>query len=76
MTYRVSPETLANDDLRKHHHQEKPTWRQSFDALLARVQANSMQISSDEIEADISVAAEEAKKLRHLPDAMRDEQSA
>ena len=35
-----------------------------FDALLARVQANSEQYSSEEIEADITVAAQEVKELR------------
>ena len=61
---KVSPDTLADDTLRRYLHQEEPTWRQSFDALLARVQANSEQYSSEEIEADITVAAQEVKELR------------
>jgi hypothetical protein len=55
---------VADDALRRYLHQEEPTWRQSFDALLARVQANSAPFSSDEIEADITAAAEEVKELR------------
>lgn len=61
---KVSPDTLADDALRRYLHQEEPTWRQSFEALLARVQASSVQFSSDEIEADITAAAEEVKGLR------------
>jgi hypothetical protein len=61
---KVAPETLADDALRKYLRLEEPTWRQSFDALLARVQGNSEQYRSDEIEADITAAAEEAKELR------------
>ena len=49
----ISPGTLADDTLGRHLHLEEPVWRQSFDVLLARVQANLMQVSSDEIEADI-----------------------
>lgn len=60
----VSSDTLANDSLVANVQQEAPTWRQSFDALLARVQANSEQNSSEEIEADITAAAEEVKELR------------
>lgn len=60
----VSPDTLANDPIVGNVQQEVPTWRQSFDALLARVQANSKQYSSEEIEADITAAAEEVKELR------------
>jgi len=61
---KVAPETLADDALRRYLRQEEPIWRQSFDALLARVQANSEQFSSGEIEADITAAAEEVKELR------------
>jgi predicted transcriptional regulator len=61
---KVSPDMVADDALRRYLHQEEPTWRQSFDALLARVQANSAPFSSDEIEADITAAAEEVKELR------------
>ena len=46
---KVSPDTLADDALRRYLHQEDPTWRQSFDALLTRVQANLEQYSSEEI---------------------------
>lgn len=60
----VSPDTLADDTLGRHLHLEEPVWRQSFDALLARVQANAEQFSSEEIEADIIAAAEEVKELR------------
>ena len=55
---------LADDVLGRHLRLEEPTWRQSFDALLARVQANSEQYSAEEIEADITAAAEECKELR------------
>lgn len=60
---KVPPDTVADDALRRYLHQEEPTWRQSFEALLVRVQANSVQFSSDEIEADITAAAEEVKEL-------------
>ena len=62
----VSPDTLADSTLRRYLCQEEPTWRQSFDDLLARVQAFSAQYSSEEIEADITVAAEEVKELRRV----------
>lgn len=55
---------LMNDSLRRYLHLEEPTWRQSFDALLARVEANSEQFTSAEIETDITAAAEEVKELR------------
>jgi hypothetical protein len=61
---KVAPETLADDALRRYLHLEEPGWRYAFDALLARVQANSEQFSSEEIEADITAAAEEVKELR------------
>lgn len=61
---KVAPEALADDALRRYLHLEEPTWRQSFEALLARIQANSEPFSSEEIEADITVAAEEVKDLR------------
>ncbi len=60
----VSPDTLADSTLRRYLRQEEPTWRQSFDALLTRVQAHSAQYDSAEIEADITVAASEVKELR------------
>ncbi len=61
---RVSPDSLANDALRRYFGQEEPAWRQAFDALLARVQVHSLQYTSEEIEADITAAAEEVKELR------------
>lgn len=61
---RVPPDTVADDALRRYLHQVEPTWRESFDALLARAQASSEQYSSKEIEADITAAAEEVKELR------------
>jgi formate dehydrogenase maturation protein FdhE len=60
----ISPDTLTDDALRRNVRQEEPTWRQSFEALLAQMQANAEQYSSEEIEADITVAAEEVKELR------------
>jgi soluble cytochrome b562 len=48
--------------------EEKPTetqqWRQAFDALISRVQARTSQFSSEEVEADITAAANEVKELR------------
>lgn len=61
---KVAPEALADDVLRRYLRLEEPTWRQSFDALLARVEANSERFTSEEIEADITAAAEEVKELR------------
>ncbi|HSN75088.1 MAG TPA: hypothetical protein VL334_08360 [Anaerolineae bacterium] len=60
----ISPDTLADDVPDHHLRLDEPTWRQSFDALLARLQANAEQYSSEEIEADITVAAEEVEELR------------
>jgi hypothetical protein len=37
MTYIVPPQTLADDAQLENQHREEMTWRQSFDALLARV---------------------------------------
>lgn len=61
---RVSPEVLADDALRSYLKLTEPTWQQSFAALLARVQSNSSQYQSEEIEADISAAALETKEAR------------
>jgi hypothetical protein len=61
---KVAPEALADDVLRRYLRLEESGWRHAFDALLARVQANSEQYSSDEIEADVTAAAEEVKELR------------
>ena len=47
MTNKVTPETLADDAQSENQHREEPTWRQSFDALLAWVQANSIKVSSE-----------------------------
>ena len=60
----ISLNTLADDLFGRHLRLEEPSWRHAFDALLARVQANSEQFSSEEIEADIAAAAEEVKELR------------
>lgn len=60
----ISSNTLASDAISGNLQQEVPTWRKSFDALLARVQVKSEQYSSDEIEADITAAVEEVKALR------------
>lgn len=64
LSAKVTPDMVTDDALRRYLHQEEPTWRQSFDALLERVQANPEQYSSEEIEADITAAAEEVKELR------------
>jgi hypothetical protein len=59
-----TPDTLAEDLLRRSLTTETQQWRESFDALIRRVQARTSQFSSEEIEADITVAAEEVKELR------------
>ncbi len=61
---KVSPDRLADDALRKYLREEESSWRDAFDALLQRVQTNSAWYSSEEIEADITAAAEEVKELR------------
>ncbi len=59
-----TPDALAERLLLRSLTLEMQQWRQSFDALVERIQTRSAHFASDEIEADITVAAEEAKESR------------
>jgi predicted transcriptional regulator len=61
---RTSPDTLAEDALRRQLGLAEPRWQQASDRLLAKVQAHSASFDPDEIEADITAAADEVKELR------------
>jgi len=61
---RTSPDQLAETVLREHLSHEERTWREAFETLIARVHARTAWFTSEEIEADITVAAIEARELR------------
>ena len=54
----TSPDALANDALRQYLNSEERAWQQALEALIAQVQARTARFSSEEIEADITAAAE------------------
>jgi predicted transcriptional regulator len=60
----TSPDALANEALRQYLSLEELAWRQSLESLIARVQARTAKFSSEEIEADITAAAEEVRESR------------
>jgi predicted CopG family antitoxin len=68
---RQSPDVIAESLLRRSLTTETQAWQEAFESLVARVQARTAQFSSEEIEADITAAADEVKELRrarHRPD--------
>ncbi|MBL7065192.1 MAG: hypothetical protein ISS49_13445 [Anaerolineae bacterium] len=61
---RRTPEEVVTDLVRRYLGGPDDRWLAEFQALLARVQARTAAFSSDEIEADITLAAAEARELR------------
>ena len=59
-----SPEMLLADLVQQYLDDAESRWRAEFEALLARVQARTSVYPSDEIEADITLAAQEVKAAR------------
>lgn len=59
-----SPETLLADLVQQYLDDAESRWRTEFEALLARVQARTGAYASAEIEADITLAANEVKEAR------------
>ncbi|MFB0535112.1 MAG: hypothetical protein ACETWR_09035 [Anaerolineae bacterium] len=59
-----TPEEVLADLVQQYLSESDDRWQAEFQALLARVQARTAAFSSDEIEADITLAAAEAKELR------------
>jgi len=59
-----TPEEVVTDLVRRYLGEPDDRWQAEFQALLARVQARTAAFSSDEIEANITLAAAEARELR------------
>ena len=60
----TTADLLAENVLFEYLSQEEQAWRRAFEALIARVQARTAKFSSEEIEADITAAADEVQELR------------
>ena len=58
-----TPESVAADLLQRYLESDD-RWQAEFRALIARVHARTAAFSSDEIEADITLAAAEAREVR------------
>ena len=61
-----SPETLLADLVQQYLDDAESRWRAEFEAPLARVQARTSAYSADEIEADITEAAQEVKAAHRV----------
>lgn len=59
-----TPDDAVADLVRRYLSEFDDSWQVEFEALLARVHAKTAAFSSDEIEADITVAATEAREAR------------
>jgi len=59
-----TPDALAENLLRRSLSTELQQWRHAFDTLIRQVHARTSRFESEEIEADITAAAAEAKELR------------
>jgi predicted transcriptional regulator len=60
----TSPDALADEALRQYLNEAEQDWRKAFEVLIARVQARTVDFAADEIEADITTAADEVKESR------------
>jgi hypothetical protein len=61
---RRTPERVVVDLIQRYLTESDDCWHGEFRALLARVQGRTTVFSSGEIEADITLAAAEARELR------------
>jgi predicted DNA-binding protein len=59
-----TPDDVVADLVRRYLSEPDDSWQAEFEALLARVHARTAAFSSDEMEADITLAAAEAKEAR------------
>lgn len=59
-----SPEDVVADLVERYLVESDDSWQNEFEALLARVHARTAGFTSEEIEADITAAASEARKAR------------
>jgi predicted DNA-binding protein len=59
-----TPDDVVADLVRRYLSESDDSWQAEFVTLLARVHARTGTFSSDEIEADITMAAAEAKDAR------------
>lgn len=62
--FKRTPDDVVTDLVKRYLNEFDDRWQAEFQALLARVQARTAAFSSDEIEADITLAAAEARELR------------
>jgi hypothetical protein len=60
----TSPDVLVELAVRRYLSSAEQDWRTAFDALLAKIHARTAVFDSDDIEADITAAAEEVKESR------------
>src|SRR5262245_25170403 len=60
----TSPDALAELAVRRYLSSSEQDWHASIEALLAKVQSRTVAFTLEEIEADITAAAEEVKELR------------
>jgi len=61
---KCTPDDVVADLVRRYLSESGDSWQAEFEALLARVHTRVAAFSSDEIEADITLAAAEAKEVR------------
>ncbi|MBK9053770.1 MAG: hypothetical protein IPL78_23555 [Chloroflexi bacterium] len=59
-----TPDQLVMELIQQFLDKNEATWRIRFQALLQRIQQQTEPFSPEEIEADITLAAQEAKELR------------
>jgi len=60
----TSPDALADEALRQYLSQVEQDWQAAIKSLFARVQARTAGFDANEIEADITAAADEVKESR------------
>jgi len=60
----TSPDALADEALRQYLSQAEQDWQAAIKSLFARVQARTAGFAANEIEADITTAADEVKESR------------
>lgn len=59
-----TPDELVMELVRQYLDENEAAWRARFQALLKRIHQQTEPFSEAEIEADITLAAQEAKELR------------
>ncbi len=59
----LAPDALAERLLRERLADGATAWREAVEALISRIQARTAEFGSNEIEADITAAAEEVRQF-------------